>query len=65
MAVRLLNFVAIWSVILTIQFSLSTALISSPDLKTPYPKAFSVRIYLSIQSLVPWKNIQTGEKEEF
>ncbi|KAM7474794.1 hypothetical protein LguiB_022037 [Lonicera macranthoides] len=41
MAVRLLNFVAIWSVILTIQFSLSTALISSPDLNTRYPKAFS------------------------
>ena len=46
MAVRLLNFVAIWCVILTLQFSSSTALISSPDLNPSSPKAFSVSIYL-------------------
>jgi hypothetical protein len=39
MALRLLNFVAIWSVILTLRFSSSTALISSPD--HLHPKAFS------------------------
>ncbi|KAK2997027.1 hypothetical protein RJ639_026120 [Escallonia herrerae] len=41
MALKSLNYVVIFSIFLAIQFSLSTALISSPDLNPTYPKAFS------------------------
>ncbi|KAK2987433.1 hypothetical protein RJ640_018570 [Escallonia rubra] len=41
MALESLNYVVIFSIFLAIQFSLSTALISSPDLNPTYPKAIS------------------------
>ncbi|CAK9166076.1 unnamed protein product [Ilex paraguariensis] len=43
MALRLIsiNFVAIFLVLLTVQSLPSTALIATPDLNPPYPKAIS------------------------